>query len=114
LFDPLLEIRAEWSHASNARGLLGSCLLFFLLVILDAISLRVLLIRVAMGFSFFPSLFGLLSFYSSVSQLLIINPQFSILEILSGLIANYNDGFCSEFSCGSFAGPYSQGRSLNL
>jgi hypothetical protein len=49
-----------------------------------------------------------------VSQLLIIDPQFSILGILSGLIANYNHGFYSEFSCGSFAGPYSQGRSLDL
>jgi hypothetical protein len=91
-----------------------SCLLFFLLVILDAILHRVLLIRIAPGFFFFLSPFRLLAIHSLPSQLLIIYPQFSILEILSGLIANYNHGFCSEFSCGSFAGPYSQGRSLDL
>jgi hypothetical protein len=114
LLDPLLEIRAEWPHANNARRLLGSCLLFLLLVILDAIFLRGLLIGIALRFLFLASPIRLVFLHSLVYQLLIINPQFSILGIFSGLIANYNHGFCSEFSCGSFVGLYSQGRSLDL
>jgi hypothetical protein len=107
LLDPLLEIRAAWPHASNARVFLGSCLLFFLLVILGAIFLRVFIIRIALRFFFILSPFRLFFFHRLVSQLLIINPPSSILEILSGLIGNYNHGFSSEFSCGSFVGPYS-------